>query len=110
MSAQGNQPQSGSGAGDYDDWASSPQYGPEDWDGFDDVHENEYYDDHLDDGNGRYYQEADDWTEETNHSFATGHTLGSDLRPGEKFNHKTAPSFDGSMSWFTKRTTFAKSP
>ena len=99
MSAQGNQPQSGSGAGDYDDWASSPQYGPEDWDDFGDVHD-EYYDDHHDDEEDCYYQGTDEWPEESNHTFAAGHTYGSDLRPGEKFNHKTAPSFDGSMSWF----------
>ena len=98
MSAQGNQPQSGSGAGDYDDWANSPQYGPEDWDENEDVHD-EFYDDHLDDEEDCYYQETDEWPEEPSHAFATGHTYGSDLRPGEKFNHKTAPSFDGSMSW-----------
>ena len=99
MSAQGNQPQSGSGAGDYDEWASSPQYGPQDWDGFDDVHD-EYFDNHLDDEENVYYQEGEEWPEESNHTFAAGHTYGSDLRPGEKFNHKTAPSFDGSMPWF----------
>ena len=31
MAAQGFQPQNGSGAGDYDEWAISDQYGPEDW-------------------------------------------------------------------------------
>ena len=101
MSAQGIQPQSGSGAGDYDDWASFPQYGPEDWDDFDDMHDqNEYNDNHLDDENDCYYMEDYDNVEGNNHSFATGHIPGSYLRPGEKFNHKTAPSFDGSMSWF----------
>ena len=47
MSAQGNQPQSGSGADEYEEWASSPQYGPEDWDDFDYLQDsNEYDDDH----------------------------------------------------------------
>ena len=49
MSAQGNQPQSGSGASEYDEWASSPQYGPEDWDDFDYMQDsNEYDENHLD--------------------------------------------------------------
>ena len=39
MSAQGVQPQSGSGAGEYDDWANFPQYGPEDWDELPDMHD-----------------------------------------------------------------------
>ena len=97
MSAQGIQPQSGSGAGEYEEWANSTQYGPEDWDEFEDMQDlSEYNDHHPDDENDCYCTED---YEGNNHSFATGHIMGSDLRPGEKFNHKTAPSFDGSMSW-----------
>ena len=80
MSAQGNQPQSGSGADEYEEWASSPQYGPEDWDDFDYMQDsNEYDEDHLDDENDCYYAEDYDFPENNCQSYATGHILGSDL-------------------------------
>ena len=100
MAAQGFQPQNGSGAGDYEEWAISDQYGQEDWDNFAYMQENsttnfQYDENHPDDES--YWQDeygADGQT------FATEHAMGTDLRPGEKFNAKTAPSFDGSMTWF----------
>ena len=78
MSAQGNQPQSGSGAGDYDDWASSPQYGPEDWGDFPDMHDTSEYDENLPedwDGKDCYYQEAFDDPNSEQCFVATGHIL-----------------------------------
>ena len=54
MSAQGNQPQSGSGAGEYNEWATSSQYGPEDWDF---------------DQEGRYGDYGDDFTEDQDDCF-----------------------------------------
>ena len=102
MSAQGIQPQSGSGAGEYDDWANFPQYSPEDWDELPDMHDSSEYDEDLPEGwddHDCYYQKAFDDPNSGQRAFATRHILGSDLKPNEKFNHKTAPSFDGSMSW-----------
>ena len=101
MSAQGIQPQSGSGAGELDDWASSPQYGPEDWDESPDMHDANEYDENLPedwDDYDCYYQDAFQDPNHEQNTFATGHILGSDLKPNEKFNQKTAPPFHGSMS------------
>ena len=103
MASQGIQPQSGSGAGrEYDDWAISSQYGPEDWE-FD--MENRYDEDgdeFIEDDDNCFYGEELCLDEFDDHAFATqnGHTFGSTLKQGEKFNSKVAPSFDGTMSWF----------
>ena len=83
MSAQGIQPQSGRGAGDADDWANFPQYGPEDWDDFEDMHDQNEYDEHLPEDwndNDCYYQEAFDDPVSGERAFATGHILGSYLK------------------------------
>ena len=98
MAAQGFQPQNGSGCGSYDDWAMSDQCGQEDWDNFAAMQENsitnfEYDEGHPDDE--IYWQDELD-----GQTFATEHAFGSDLKQGEKFNAKTAPSFDCNMSWF----------
>ena len=102
MSAQGAQPQGGSGAGEYDDWAISSQYGPEDWEFDQEARYSEYGDDFTEDQDDCFYGEELCLEDFDDRAFATnsGHTYGSQLRQGEKFNAKTAPSFDGSMSWF----------
>ena len=79
MSAQGNQPQSGSGASEYDEWANSTQYGPEDWEDYDLMQDSNEYDEDLpedwDDHDG-YYQEAFDDPNSGQRACAAGHILG----------------------------------
>ena len=90
MAAQGFQPQNGSRCGDYEEWVSSDQYDQEDWDNFAYMQENstsnvQYDENHP--GDERYWQ--DEEYEADGQTFATRHTMGTDLRPGEKFNAKS---------------------
>ena len=74
MSAHGIQPQSGSGAGEYEEWANSTQYGPEDWGDFENMQDqNEYDDYHPDDENDCYYMEDFD-SPERQQSFVCNRT------------------------------------
>ena len=64
-----------------------------------------------DDGYADYEQEYDDDFDDTHSSFnaaayfgdpelTQGHSLAAELRPGEKFNQKIPPTYDGQMSYF----------
>ena len=94
MAAQGFQPQNGSGCGDYEEWANSDQYGQEDWDNFAYMQENsttifQYDENHPDDES--YWQ--DEEHEAYVQTFATGHIIGTDLRPGEKIQCQNSTIF-----------------
>ena len=102
MAAQGFQPQNGSGCGSYDEWAISDQYSPiEDWDNFAFMQENSTTDFQYDESFPTHPDEEAYWQDELEEqSFATNHVYAAELKHGEKFNAKIAPSFDGTMSWF----------
>ena len=105
MAAQGFQPQNGSGCGNYQEWANSDQYSPEEyWDNFAYMQENsttnfQYDENHPDDET--YWQDELD-----GQTLATEHTLGTQLGQGEnsmlKWHHPLMVQCHGSYSakWY----------